>query len=52
MACYAVDGGWTSTEALKAVFVLLYVQGNSYGHVVTIGLPNHTFFPGQAWTSV
>ena len=27
--------------------VLLYVPGNSYGHVGTVSSPNHTFFLGK-----
>ena len=27
--------------------LVLYVQVNSYGHVMTVSLPNHTFFLGK-----
>ena len=34
-------------SASKAFGLLLYVPGNSYGHVGTVSSPNHTFFPGK-----
>ena len=33
------------------LFCCFTSQVNSYGHGRTVSLPNHSFFPGQAWTS-
>ena len=38
---------WIKDEVDVCFGLLLYVQGNSYGHVGTVSSPNHTFFLGK-----
>ena len=44
-------GGISSSTGWFGFGLLLYVPGNSYGHVGMVNSSNHTFFPGQAGTS-
>ena len=50
-----VSSGNSGVVCKKDKFVLFnlifYVSANSYGHVETVSLPNHTFFPGETWPS-